>query len=83
MKVTGHATIKGRGVVTLIDKLPPEVEVGSYVSDRTRYVWEVRGIETHAMPRSHTNGQPAGLLLQGNQAAPAVDEVLVVVHWYA
>ena len=91
MKVTGHTTIKGRGVVTLIDALPAELEVGSYVSSGTPHhgsseemhgverVWKVGAIETHAMPRSHTNGKSAGLLLQGQGGAPAVGDVLVVV----
>jgi hypothetical protein len=91
VKVTGHATVKGRGTVTLIDTLPAELEVDSYVSSGTPHhgsseemhgvqrIWKVGAIETHAMPRSHTNGKPAGLLLQGNRGAPAVGEVLVIV----
>jgi hypothetical protein len=78
MKVTGHATIKGRGVVTVIDVLPAELDVGSYVSSGHR-VWKVLAIETYAMPRSHTNGKPAGLLLQGDRDAPEVCEVLTLL----
>ena len=32
MKVTGHATIKGRGIVTFIDALPAGLTVGHDVT---------------------------------------------------
>ena len=38
----------------------------------------MNGIETHAMPRSHTNGKPAGLILRGEMPLPAVGETLHV-----
>lgn len=55
------------------------------VPSTTERLWRVLAIETHAMPRSHTNGQPAGLLLQqagflqSDQVAPETGEVLEVV----
>ena len=81
MKVTGHATIKGRGTVTIVDSLPAEVQAGSLVTvrDTPERVWKVRAIETYAMPRSHTNGKLAGLLLSGDRDPPSVGEVLTIL----
>lgn len=72
MKVLDHVTIRGRGILTVIDALPAGLECGDDVRCGVR-LYRVVGIETHAMPRSHTNGKPAGLLLdcsgEGSQRA--------------
>jgi len=63
MKVTSNTTyIEGRGRLITIDALPAELQPGMRVR-RGHRRWEVYGIETHAMPREHTNGRPAGLLI--------------------
>ena len=49
MKVLSSHLIKGRGVVTIIDVLPPSLLSGQYVTDSARRRWQVAGIETHAM----------------------------------
>ena len=76
MKVLSSHLIKGRGVVTSIDVLPPSLLSGQYVTDSARRRWQVAGIETHAMGREHTHGKPAGLLLRGEDPLPEVDTEL-------
>jgi len=71
--VDGPLSIKGRGAIVVIDALPADLECGRYVRRvGSGFRWRVVGIETHAMPRSHTNGKPAGLLLQGQTSLPEV-----------
>jgi hypothetical protein len=77
VKVTEIATIKGRGIVTIIDKLPAELHEGQFVRFYDRR-WRVVGIEMHAHGREHANGQPAGLLLQGDAPLPSVGDVLTL-----
>jgi|SRR5580692_1386504 hypothetical protein len=79
MRVTDHFTVKGRGIVTIIDALPPSLHEGMHVWLVGGHVkWKVVGIEMHAHGREHANGQPAGLLLQGESPLPGVDDQLVV-----
>lgn len=91
MKVLERVVIKRRGPVFIIDELPAELNCGAFVlgphpsipnrGSWSRF-WEVSGIETHAMPRSHTNGQTAGLLLSDAHlkhfGEPAIGETLYV-----
>jgi hypothetical protein len=74
VRTVEKSSVKGRGIVVIIDSLPPEIEVGMFVAlveDPSRR-WKVCGIETHAMPRSHTDGKSAGLLLAGDTPLPAI-----------
>lgn len=66
MKIVETFPIRGRGVLAIIDALPSELECWMVVRSGDAK-WTVHGIETHAMPRSHTNGKPAGLLLYGSE----------------
>jgi hypothetical protein len=76
MRVLEHYSIKGRGECVVIDSLPPELEAKMFVHAGEGR-WRVAGIETHAMPRSHTNGDSAGLLLEG-EAPPAIGEIIEI-----
>lgn len=77
MKVLERFTIKGRGDAVVIDALPEDLFVGMHVENEYAD-WVVTGIEMHAMPRSHTNGQPAGLLLRGSELPS--DGHLTIIH---
>lgn len=79
MKITDSFIVKGRGPVYVIDALPAELENGMEVCNKDGYIWRVCGIETHAMPRSHTNGKSAGLLLKGD-TMPNIGETLAIYH---
>lgn len=69
--VDGPIEIAGRGILVVIDELPVGLEAGQYVRAAGSVLrWKVVGIETHAMPRNHTNGKPAGLLLRGQTFVP-------------
>jgi hypothetical protein len=79
MRVTDHFTVKGRGIVTIIDALPPSLHEGMHVWLVGGHVkWKVVGIEMHAHGREHANGKPAGLLLHGESPLPVVGDQLVV-----
>lgn len=88
MKVTDHWSIRGRGECVGIDALPEELVEGMYVRRVASGLrgglieprWRVIGIETYAMPRSHTNGQPAGLLLIGPSPLPVDGSEIEVVR---
>ena len=87
MRITDHWFIKGHGVVVGIDVLSAAIVEGMYVRRvapglRGAIIaptWRVVGIETHAMPRSHTNGQSAGLLLKGETPLPAIGTKIEIV----
>ena len=86
MKVLERFTINGRGEAVVVDALPDDLFAGMNVAyavyEYAPYefpFYTVIGIETHAMPRSHTNGKPAGLLLRGDQELPKIGDALMVV----
>jgi hypothetical protein len=94
MKVTGHIHIKGRGDAVTIDALPEGLVEGMFVrrvapglrGGIIEPAWRVVGIGTLALPRSHTNGKPADLLLRGKLPLPAVGteiEVVPEAEWVA
>lgn len=71
--IDGPIEVKGRGLLVIIDELPAGLECGRYVRAAGSMLrWRVVGVETHAMPRSHTDGKPAGLLLRGQTFMPGV-----------
>ena len=78
MKVLERFTIKGRGEAVVVDALPEDLFVGMTVANGAG-TWVVTGIETHAMPRSCTNGKMASLLLRGDNM-PSIDSALTIVH---
>ena len=74
-------SITGRGTVATGRAERGTIKVGDAVEivgikDTQKTV--VTGIEMHAMPRSHTNGQPAGLLLRGSELPS--DGHLTIIH---
>jgi hypothetical protein len=87
MKIIDRWTIEGRGIVLGIDALPAELVEGMSVrrvapdlrSGVIEPTWRVVGIETLAMPRSHTNGKVAGLLLAGSTPLPEVGTEIEIV----
>ena len=87
MRIMDYWTVKGRGIVVGIDALPADLVEGMHVQRVApglrggiiEPTWRVAGIETYAMPRSHTNGKHAGLLLVGETPLPAVGTEIEVV----
>lgn len=87
MKIVDRWVINGRGIVLGIDALPAAIVEGMSVrrvppglrGAVIAPIWRVVGIETLAMPRSHTNGKSVGLLLSGEAALPEVGTEIEIV----
>jgi hypothetical protein len=84
MKIFQYITVRGRGVLAIVDALPSELKIGMYVrgtifSPYADWRWKVCGIETHAIERRDRPDMKGGLLLQGEYPLPAVGDELEVV----
>ena len=87
LKIMGHMHIKGRGDAVCIDSLPSELVEGMFVQRIAPGLrggvivprWRVVGIVTFAMPRSHTDGKPADLLLEGGALLPSIGSEIEIV----
>ena len=84
VRILEYVTIKGRGVVAIVDVIPASLEIGMHVyvtegSARMRARWKVSGIETHAnIPQTRVRDVPGGLLLQGDDPLPEVGVYLEI-----
>jgi hypothetical protein len=94
MKILQYITVRGRGVLAIVDAIPLELKTGMYVkivmvpastygchyfgSLLSPHRWKVCGIDIHAIERRSDAG--GGLLLQGEYPLPAVGDELEVVR---
>jgi hypothetical protein len=92
MKILEYVTVKGRGVLALVDAVPPDLREGMYVTKvlvpaetlgfnhfgslQSTRRWKVSGIETHALPR--TRARVGGVLLHGDEPLPDVGAELEI-----
>jgi hypothetical protein len=82
MKILQYITVRGRGVLAIVDAIPLELKTGMYVRRRifspyADWSWKVCGIDIHAIERRSDAG--GGLILQGEYQLPAVGDELEVV----
>jgi hypothetical protein len=79
MKVISFNTVKGRGVIMIVDAIPVRLRSGmlvNLVADKDRQ-WRVSGIEVLAKYLENRPQEiPGGLLLTGNSPLPEVGDEL-------